>query len=54
LWKSYDIQLVGDLYNVFNKQTGYNYQPSVHSSVFGLPRSNFDPRAFQFSALFRF
>ena len=34
----FDIQLVGDLFNVFNKQTGYDYQPSVHSSQFGQPR----------------
>jgi len=48
------VQLVGDLYNVFNKQTGYNPQPSVHSSVFGTPRNYFDPRIFQFAARLRF
>jgi hypothetical protein len=41
------LQLAADLFNVFNEQTGYNYQPSVHSSVFGLPRNYFDPRVLQ-------
>ena len=47
-------QLVGDLYNAFNKQTGYNPQPSVHSSVYADPRNHFDPRIFQIAARFRF
>jgi hypothetical protein len=47
-------QLVGDLFNVFNKQTGYNYQPSVHAADFGLPRSYFDPRRFQLAVRLRF
>jgi len=50
----YNVQLVGDLYNVFNEQTGYNPQPSVHSSVFGDPRNHFDPRIFQLAARFQF
>jgi hypothetical protein len=47
-------QLVGDLFNVFNKQTGYNYQPSVHAADFGLPRNYFDPRRFQLAVRLRF
>ena len=48
------LQLAGDLFNVFDRQTGYNPQPSVHSSVFGLPRNYFDPRRFQLAARLRF
>jgi Carboxypeptidase regulatory-like domain len=49
-----NVQLVGDLFNVFDKQTGYDYQPSAHSSVFGLPRSYFAPRRFQLAARLQF
>jgi Carboxypeptidase regulatory-like domain len=48
------LQLAADLFNVFNVQTGYNYQPSVHSSVFALPRNYFDPRVLQVVARLRF
>jgi carboxypeptidase family protein len=48
------LQLVADLYNVFDKQTGYSIQPSVHSSVFGQPRLFFDPRVFQLAARIQF
>lgn len=48
------LQLVGDLYNVFNKQTGYNIQPAVNVAGFGEPRSYYDPRRFQISARFLF
>jgi hypothetical protein len=40
-------QVAVDLFNVFDKQTGYNYQPSVHSSTFGTPRSYYSPRRVQ-------
>jgi hypothetical protein len=49
-----NLQLALDLYNVFNRQTGYNYQPSMHSPVFGQPRSYFDPRLLQLAVRFRF
>jgi hypothetical protein len=48
------IQLVGDLFNVFDNQTGYNIQPQVHSAGFGTPRSFYDPRRFQIAARLRF
>ena len=47
----YNFQVIADLFNVFNKQTGYNYDPSVHSSTFNTPRSYFDPRRFQIRRL---
>jgi hypothetical protein len=48
------LQLSADLFNVFNTQTGYDYQPSVHSAVFGQPRDYFDPRVLQVVARLRF
>jgi hypothetical protein len=48
------LQLVGDLYNVFNKQTGYNINPFRSSALLGTPRSYFDPRRFELSARLRF
>ncbi len=48
------LQLAGDLFNVFDNQTGYNPQPSANSSVFGEPRNYFDPRRFQLAARLRF
>ena len=48
------LQLIANLFNVFNKQTPYNYQPSVHSSVFGQPASYFDPRRLELTARLRF
>lgn len=47
-------QLVANVFNVFNKQTPYNFQPSVHSSVFGQPGSYFDPRRLEIDARIRF
>lgn len=48
------LQLAADLFNVFDKQTGYNVQPGVHSASFGIPRSYFDPRRLQIAARLRF
>lgn len=42
----YRIQLVGELFNVANKQTGYNAQPSVNSASFGNYLSYWEPRRF--------
>jgi hypothetical protein len=50
----YRLQIVGDLYNVMNQQTGYNIQPAFHSAGFGVPRSWYDPRRFEMSARFQF
>lgn len=47
-------QVALDLFNVFDNQTGYNYQPSVHSSTFGTPRSYFDPRRIQIAFRLQF
>jgi hypothetical protein len=50
----YNAQVAVDLFNVFNKQTGYNPQPAAHSSTFGLYRSFYDPRRVQVAARFQF
>jgi len=48
------IQLVGDVFNVTNNQTGYNIQNKFNSAGFGDPRSYFRPRRFQLMARFLF
>ena len=61
-------ELVANLFNLFDKQTGYNIQPSVHvpvtttttadgksvTSGFGIPRSYFDPRRLEVDLRIRF
>ncbi len=49
-----NLQFAGDLFNVFNKQTGYDFEPSVHNSAFGTPRSYYAPRRFQLAARLQF
>jgi hypothetical protein len=48
------LQVAVDFFNVFDRQTGYNPQPSVHSAVFGVPRNFYDPQRFQVAARVRF
>jgi len=47
-------QIVADLFNVSNNQTGYNIQNQVHSAGLGTPRSYYDPRRFQVSVRLQF
>jgi hypothetical protein len=49
-----NLQLAGDLFNVFDRQTGYDFQPSLHNSLFGQPRAYFAPRRFQLAARLQF
>ena len=49
-----NLQVAGDLFNVFDRQTGFDFQPSVHSSVFGQARAYFAPRRFQLAARLQF
>lgn len=44
------LQLVADLYNIFDKQTGYNVNPFRSSSEFGNPRTYYAPRRLQLAA----
>lgn len=50
----YNVQLALDVYNVFDKQTGYNIQNKVNQGVgpFGQPRSFYDPRRLQIALRF--
>jgi hypothetical protein len=50
----YNIQLTADVFNVFNKQTGYSFEPRVHNSAFGMARLYFDPRRLQVAARLQF
>ena len=43
----FDIQVRLDIFNVFDRQTGYNIQPRRHSAGFGNPRTFYDPRRIQ-------
>ena len=50
----YTLQVIADVYNVFDKQTGYAIQPVETNPNFGQPRVFFDPRRLQLSARFLF
>ncbi len=50
----YNVQLRADLFNVFDRQTGYNIQNKVNSSGFGDARSFFNPRRLQLAVRFEF
>ena len=45
-----NLQLRADAFNVFNEQTGYNIQPSIHDSTYGQPRTYYDPRRLEIAA----
>ncbi len=47
-------QLTGDVFNVFDKQTGYSFEPRSLNSAFGTARLYFDPRRIQLAARFLF
>lgn len=50
-----EIQLRADLFNVFDKQTGYNIQNKrFQVPNFGTPRDFYDPRRLQLGVAFRF
>jgi hypothetical protein len=46
----YGLQVIGDLYNLFDRQTGYNVNPQFHSATFGQARSFYSPRKLQLTA----
>jgi len=49
-----NFQITADLFNVTNNQTGYNPQPSVNTSTFGVARNLFPPRRLTIAAKFQF
>jgi hypothetical protein len=54
LAKRVNLQLAGDVFNVFDKQTGYSIEPRAHNSAYGTPRLYFDPRRAQLAARLQF
>jgi hypothetical protein len=54
IFRRYHAAVSADIFNVFNKQTGYNYQPSIHLASYGQPRSFYDPRRLEMTLRFEF
>jgi len=50
----FNIMLRGEVFNVYDNQTGYNVEPRVNDAGYGEPRSFYDPRRFQVTAAFQF
>ncbi len=50
----YTLQLDLDVFNLFDKQTGYSIDPYASDSTYGQPRKFWEPRRFQFALRFRF
>lgn len=51
---NFEMQFRADLFNVFNRQTGYNNNPYVTSETFGESRNYYNPRSLQLSFNFEF
>jgi hypothetical protein len=48
-------QIALDVFNLFDRQTGYNIDPAFHNTAtFGKPRTFFEPRRSQIAARFQF
>ena len=50
----YAVQVALDVFNIFNRQDGYDIEPRAHNSVFGTPRAYYNPRRLQVAARFLF
>lgn len=50
----FNMQARVDIFNVYDKQTGYNIQDNFNSANFGQPQTFYDPRRFQISLRFEF
>jgi hypothetical protein len=49
----YEVQLIGDVFNVTDNQTGYAIEPNVHAAGFGEPTRHYAPRRFQLTLRFQ-
>jgi hypothetical protein len=49
-----NVQLAADVFNLFNRQTGYSFEPRSANSAFGTPRLNFEPRRAQVAVRLQF
>ena len=47
IFGNYNVQFRADLFNIFNKQTGYNIQPRFNAANYGEPLRQFNPRRLQ-------
>ncbi|MFY8273049.1 carboxypeptidase regulatory-like domain-containing protein [Pseudoalteromonas sp. SSDWG2] len=54
VYEDYVVKFRADLFNLFNRQTGYNNNPYFVSSTFGEPRSYYNSRRVQLSFSFDF
>lgn len=52
LGSRFRVQARVDVFNVYDRQTGYDIQDNFNSASFGAPQSFFDPRRFQLSLRF--
>ena len=50
----FTLQAALDVFNIFNRQDGYDIDPQAHDAAFGQPRSYFNPRRLQVAARFLF
>jgi hypothetical protein len=50
----FTLQAALDVFNIFNRQDGYDIDPQAHDATFGQPRSYFNPRRLQVAARFLF
>lgn len=48
------VQLIAEVLNLFDKQTGYSPNPVLRSSLFGVPALQYAPRRFELAARLRF
>lgn len=49
-----NVQLVVDVFNIYDNQTPYNYNPFQRTPQFNTPRSYFDPRRAQVAVRVKF
>ncbi|GGF76844.1 carboxypeptidase regulatory-like domain-containing protein [Alteromonas lipolytica] len=52
--EGYTARFRADVFNVFDKQTGYNYNPFATSDLFGTPRNYYNPRRIQLAVGVKF
>ena len=45
--EGYDLQFRADIFNLFDKQTGYDFNPYASSDNFGKPTRLYNPRRLQ-------
>ena len=54
LGSRFTLQAALDVFNVFDRQDGYNVEPQFHNSNFGNPRNYYNPRRLQVAVRFFF